>query len=59
MLDLAVKYPEEVPLPDDWGGFALKPQWIEFWENREDRLHDRLRYIKGAGGVWRLERLAP
>jgi pyridoxamine 5'-phosphate oxidase len=59
VLDLAVKYPEEVPLPDDWGGFALKPQWIEFWENREDRLHDRLRYIKGAGGVWRLERLAP
>jgi len=59
VLDIAVKYPEQVPLPDDWGGFALKPQWIEFWENREDRLHDRLRYVRGAGGVWRLERLAP
>jgi len=59
VLDLAVAHPEEVPLPDEWGGFALKPRWIEFWENREDRLHDRLRYVRGAGGVWRLERLAP
>ncbi|HEX2646320.1 MAG TPA: pyridoxamine 5'-phosphate oxidase [Candidatus Dormibacteraeota bacterium] len=59
VLDLAVKHPEDVPLPDDWGGFALKPGWLEFWENREDRLHDRLRYVRGAGGVWRVERLAP
>ncbi|HET7466019.1 MAG TPA: pyridoxamine 5'-phosphate oxidase [Candidatus Dormibacteraeota bacterium] len=56
---LAARYPGEVPLPRDWGGYALTPRWIEFWENREDRLHDRLRYVKRTGGGWRVERLAP
>lgn len=55
----ATKYPDEVPLPRDWGGFALTPRWIEFWENREDRLHDRLRYVRRPGGAWRVERLSP
>jgi pyridoxamine 5'-phosphate oxidase len=59
VLALATKYPDEVPLPRDWGGYALTPRWIEFWENREDRLHDRLRYVRQQGGRWRLERLAP
>jgi pyridoxamine 5'-phosphate oxidase len=53
------RYPKTVPLPLDWGGYALRPDWIEFWENREDRLHDRLRYVRKRGGGWRLERLAP
>ena len=48
-----------VPLPADWGGYALHPAWIEFWENRADRLHDRLRYVRSRGGDWRTERLAP
>jgi pyridoxamine 5'-phosphate oxidase len=48
-----------VPLPADWGGYALHPAWIEFWENRADRLHDRLRYVRSKGGDWRTERLAP
>ena len=52
-------YPEEVPLPDDWGGYSLRPAWMEFWENRTDRLHDRLRYVRLRGGGWRIERLAP
>jgi pyridoxamine 5'-phosphate oxidase len=52
-------YPKTVPLPPDWGGYALRPDWIEFWENRADRLHDRLRYVRKRGGGWRLERLAP
>ncbi len=56
---LAENYPGDVPLPPDWGGYALRPRWIEFWENREDRLHDRLRYMRKTGGAWRLERLAP
>jgi pyridoxamine 5'-phosphate oxidase len=56
---LNTKYPGDVPLPDDWGGYALRPRWIEFWEGRPDRLHDRLRYWRKAGGGWRLERLAP
>jgi pyridoxamine 5'-phosphate oxidase len=55
---LAAKYPADVPLPADWGGYALRPRWIEFWENREDRLHDRLRYVR-ARGDWRIERLSP
>lgn len=59
VLELAAKHPNFVPLPPDWGGYALKPEWIEFWEGREDRLHDRLRYVRGKGGVWRIERLAP
>ncbi len=57
--ELDRRYPKTVPLPADWGGYALKPVAIEFWENREDRLHDRLRYVRGPDGSWRLERLAP
>jgi pyridoxamine 5'-phosphate oxidase len=59
VVELAVKHPQRVPLPADWGGYALRPRWIEFWESRQDRLHDRLRYVRGRQGVWRIERLAP
>jgi pyridoxamine 5'-phosphate oxidase len=59
VLELAERYPQEVPLPRDWGGFALRPRWIEFWESRDDRLHDRLRYVLRNNGAWRIERLAP
>ncbi len=59
VLDLDARYPDEVPLPADWGGYALRPRWIEFWESRQDRLHDRLRYFRRPGGLWRIERLAP
>lgn len=57
--ELAATYPGDVPLPAEWGGYALRPRWIEFWESREDRLHDRLRYVKRREGGWRIERLAP
>jgi pyridoxamine 5'-phosphate oxidase len=57
--DLDRLLPDDVPLPAEWGGYALKPTWIEFWENRADRLHDRLRYVRTRAGAWRLERLAP
>jgi pyridoxamine 5'-phosphate oxidase len=57
--NLAAKHPRDVPLPADWGGYALRPRWIEFWESREDRLHDRLRYVRRSEGGWRIERLAP
>jgi pyridoxamine 5'-phosphate oxidase len=44
--------------PEWWGGYLLRPQSYEFWQHREDRLHDRLRYEpEGAG--WRIVRLAP
>jgi len=48
----------ELPIPDTWGGFRLVPEMFEFWQQREDRLHDRLRYTRGRED-WRLERLAP
>jgi pyridoxamine 5'-phosphate oxidase len=56
---LASLHPEAVPLPRAWGGYQLRPLWIEFWESRDDRLHDRLRYVQNDRGVWRTERLAP
>ena len=48
-----------VPLPQNWGGYRVIPQTIEFWLHRDNRLHDRIRYTRQAGGGWRIERLAP
>ncbi|TML51518.1 MAG: pyridoxamine 5'-phosphate oxidase [Actinobacteria bacterium] len=48
----------EVPLPPHWGGYRLRPETIEFWEHRENRLHDRIRYTRAREG-WKVERLAP
>ena len=52
-------FPGDVPLPPHWGGFRLTPETVEFWQGRESRLHDRLRYRRQKGGGWQLERLAP
>jgi pyridoxamine 5'-phosphate oxidase len=58
--ELAERYADtEVPLPDTWGGFRLLPETFEFWQHRENRLHDRLRYTQGRRTRWRVERLAP
>ena len=46
------------PRPEEWGGYRLAPERFEFWQGRKDRLHDRLSYRR-AGGVWKIERLAP
>lgn len=48
-----------VPLPDFWGGYRVAPRTIEFWQGRRNRLHDRLRYVRGLDGEWAAERLAP
>jgi len=49
----------EVPLPPHWGGYRLVPDAIEFWQGRESRLHDRMRYTREVGKEWRVERLSP
>ncbi|MGZ8397457.1 MAG: pyridoxamine 5'-phosphate oxidase [Gemmatimonadales bacterium] len=53
------RYPGEVPLPPHWGGFRVTPETVEFWQGRESRLHDRIRYVRKQGGGWQVERLSP
>jgi pyridoxamine 5'-phosphate oxidase len=49
----------DIPLPDAWGGFLVRPESLEFWQGRPSRLHDRLRYERLPAGGWKIERLAP
>jgi pyridoxamine 5'-phosphate oxidase len=50
----------DIPRPPHWGGYRVRPEVVELWQGRENRLHDRLRYtLDTAGGAWRIERLAP
>lgn len=55
---LAASLADDVARPETWGGYSLVPDVYEFWQHREDRLHDRLRYRRDRG-VWVFERLAP
>jgi pyridoxamine 5'-phosphate oxidase len=48
----------DVPVPPHWGGWRIKPEVVEFWQGRQDRMHDRLRFRLVRDG-WRVERLAP
>ena len=57
--EMQKRFGEDVPRPEHWGGYCLKPDSIEFWQGRENRLHDRLRYSLGGDGGWVIERLAP
>jgi pyridoxamine 5'-phosphate oxidase len=51
-------YPDEVPVPDEWGGFRIEPEAVEFWQGRPGRMHDRLVYRRDVDG-WSIHRLAP
>ena len=67
--DLTERYPEgsDIPLPEFWGGWLVRPESVEFWQGRDSRLHDRLRYCaSGQSGAsmddsaaWTIERLSP
>lgn len=58
--ELEAKYKgQTVPLPDNWGGYALTPAVVEFWQGRLDRMHDRVVYEKGDGGKWTRCRISP
>jgi pyridoxamine 5'-phosphate oxidase len=58
--ELEQRWPEDtdVPMPDFWGGYRVRPDSLEFWQGRANRMHDRLRYRRD-GAHWVLERLAP
>jgi len=62
-LDLKKSHPEgPVPLPENWGGYLVIPESIEFWKGKKNRLHERLRYFRNqneAGTSWRKEWLQP
>ncbi|MEE1938351.1 pyridoxamine 5'-phosphate oxidase [Streptomyces sp. TRM 70361] len=59
--DLAARYPETegVPVPPRWGGYRVRPETVEFWQGRLNRLHDRLRYVRTGPSSWTVERLCP
>jgi pyridoxamine 5'-phosphate oxidase len=63
VLELAVQreraeHGDNPPRPEHWGGYRVLPERVEFWQGRENRLHDRLLYLR-TGARWKIERLAP
>ena len=57
--DARRRFGDAVPRPLHWGGYRVTPNAVEFWQGRENRLHDRLLYRREGGGSWTIERLAP
>ena len=49
----------KVPLPDDWGGYVVRPNLIEFWQGRPSRLHDRIVFRRATGDAWTVARISP
>jgi pyridoxamine 5'-phosphate oxidase len=57
-VEFGSRFPTEVPRPPHWGGYLLRPEVIEFWQGRPNRLHERIRHRR-EDGAWVVERLAP
>jgi len=57
--DYRAKFGENPPRPAHWGGYRLIPNWIEFWQGRPSRLHDRIGYRRQDDGSWHIVRLSP
>jgi pyridoxamine 5'-phosphate oxidase len=53
------QYGDDPPRPSHWGGYRLIPEWMEFWQGRRSRLHDRVVYTRGTDGQWSRQRLQP
>ena len=58
LADVEARHPDSVPRPPHWGGYVVRPDTVELWKGRRNRLHDRLRYTRTGDG-WVLERLSP
>ncbi len=58
--EISARYPEPtpVPVPEEWGGYVVRPEVVEFWQGRPGRMHDRLAYTR-SGDSWTTQRLAP
>ena len=60
VIQIAAQYDgQPVPRPPHWGGYRVLPQVMEFWQDRADRLHERMRYERTSSGTWTAQRLAP
>lgn len=57
--ELDAKFSNHVLRPAQWGGYRVIPDVFEFWQGRENRMHDRLRYTRGMNNAWKIARLAP
>jgi pyridoxamine 5'-phosphate oxidase len=59
VVELDAEHPgKQLPVRDEWGGYRVRPEAWEFWQHRDNRLHDRFRYLPAQAG-WRIERLGP
>lgn len=57
--EIEERFPETVPRPEFWGGYRLRPDVVELWQGRPDRLHDRKHFLLRSDGSWQSERLSP
>jgi len=56
---LEAKKESEIVRPENWGGYQIIPDYMEFWQGRHSRLHDRIAFKKNVAGIWEKHRLAP